>query len=120
MTVFIVQDHRRYNRDTGEYDSVHDLTPAGEYGRLQYLLSPTAAPWNPESVMPDLWEGLRDFGDDDYLLLTGNPVLIGWATAVAADFNDGRVNLLQWHGRERRYIPVSAQVFQVDPEDARG
>lgn len=120
MTVYIVQDHRRYNRDTGQYEPVHDLTPAEEYGPLKYLLSPTAAPWNPETVMPELWDGLADFGDADHLLLTGNPILIGWATAVAADVNDGRVNLLQWHGRERRYTPVSAQVFQVDPEDPQG
>lgn len=120
MTVYIVQDHRRYNRDTGEYESVHDLAPAEEYGTLKYLLSPTAAPWSPETVLPDLWAGLRDFGDADHLLLTGNPVLIGWATAVAADYNDGRVSLLQWHGRDRRYIPVTAQVFPVDADGPRG
>lgn len=120
MTVYVVQDHRRYNRDTGEYESVHDLSPAEEFGEVKYLLTPTAAPWSPETVMPELWTGLREFSDSDYLLLTGNPVLIGWATAIAADTNDGRVNLLQWHGRERRYIPVSSQVFEVDPEPTLG
>lgn len=120
VTVFVVQDPRRYNRDTGDYESTFDLSPAEEYGELRYLLTPTAAPWNPEGVMPELWAALGDFGDEDHLLLVGNPILIGWATAVAADFNDGRVNLLQWHGRDRRYISVSAQVFDVDPGGDRG
>ncbi len=111
MTVFVVQDHRRYNRDSGEYESVHDLTPAEEYGEIRYLLTPTAAPWNPSSVLSDLREALADYNSGDYLLLTGNPILIGWATAIAADVNDGYVNLLQWHGRERKYIPVGAQIF---------
>lgn len=119
-TVYVVQDHRRYDKETGCFVPVHDLTPAQEYGELRYLLTPTAAPWHPTSVLPDLWAGLKDFSDEDFLLLTGNPILIGWATAVAADFNEGRVKLLQWHGREQRYIPVESQVFQIDTDADRG
>lgn len=113
MTVFVVQDHRRYDKATGRFEAVHDLTPAQEYGELRYLLTPTAAPWHPTSVLPDLWAGLKDFCDSDYLLLTGNPILIGWATAVAADMNEGRVKLLQWSGKDRRYTPVESQVFPI-------
>lgn len=113
-TVYVVQDHRRYNKDTGEFEAVHDLTPAKKFGPIRYLLTPTAAPWSPETVIAELWDGLRDFGDADHLLLTGNPILIGWATAVAAQVNGGRLNMLQWNGRERRYISVAAQVFPVD------
>ncbi|UQS95103.1 hypothetical protein Pam3_32 [Pseudanabaena phage Pam3] len=118
--VYVVQDHRRYDRDTGQFVPVHDLTPAKQYGELKYLLSPTAAPWNPQSILPELWSGLKNFCDDDYLLLNGNPILIGWATAVAADYNDGSVQLLQWNGKEGRYLPISAQVFPVADETARG
>lgn len=120
VTVYVVQDQRRYNRETGDYESAFDLSPAEEYGELSYLLTPTAAPWNPDSVLPELWSALGQFGDQDHLLLIGNPVLIGWATAIAADANEGQVSLLQWHGRERRYIPVSAQVFDVAPAALRG
>lgn len=116
MTVYVVQNHRRYNRDTGEYESAFDLSPAEEYGELSYLLSPTAAPWNPDSVIPELWDNLQYFNDNDHLLLIGNPMLIGWATAIATSANNGRVSLLQWHGRERRYIPVEAQLFEVDAD----
>jgi N-acetyl-beta-hexosaminidase len=51
---------------------------------------------------------LRDFSDDDYLLLIGNPVFIGWATAIAAAYNEGRVNLLMWSGKEKGYREVKA------------
>jgi len=119
VTVYVVQDHRRYNRDTGEYESVHDLAPAEEYGPLRYLLTPTAAPWATVNILDELRAGLEDFGPDDFLLLNGNPILIGLATAVAADYS-GTVNFLQWHGRERCYTPVTAQVFAVDPEPGRG
>lgn len=120
MTVYVVQDQRRYDRDTGQYVSKFDLSPAEEHGELRFLLTPTAAPFHPESIMPELWHGLRHYGDGDHLLLVGNPILIGWATAIAADANDGRVSLLQWSGKDRRYIPVSAQVFDLDTPEDRG
>ena len=119
-TVYVVQDHRRYDRDTGEYVSVHDLSPAEEFGRLRYLLSPTAAPWATESIIRDLREGLRGIGRGDYLLMVGNPVLCGLATAVACELTGGRIRFLQWNGRERRYTPVEAQVFGVDTPADRG
>jgi len=118
--VYVVQDSRRYDNLTGEYVSVHDLSPAEEFGTLKYLLTPTAAPWKPESILNDLWTGLDKFSDDDYLLMVGNPVLCGLATAVACDINDGRIRLLQWNGRERRYTAVEAQVFEVDTSPSRG
>lgn len=107
--VYVVQDTRRY--ENGEYVSVHDLTPAREFGELVYLLSPTAAPWKPDNILNDLWTKLEDFCDEDYLLMVGNPALIGLAAAVACEVNDGRIRFLQWHGREQSYKPVEAQVF---------
>lgn len=116
MTVYVVQEHRKYNRETGEHEPTYDLSPAQEYGELRYLLSPTAAPWRPQSIIDDLYAGLEGFGPDDYLLMMGNPVLIGLATAVVSDINDGHIKFLQWHGRERKYIPVEAHVFGLSPD----
>ena len=116
MTVFVVQDSRRYNKLTGQFEKVHDISPAEEHGELRYLLTPTASPFNPDNIIHELHDGLRDFSDGDHLLLVGNPILIGWATAIAADYNEGRVSVLQWSGKDKRYIVVSAQVFDVDPE----
>lgn len=116
-TVYVVQNQNKYDHDTGQYVPKFDLSPAFEYGQLKFLLSPTASPFTPEKVMPDLWEGLADYSNEDHLLLVGNPVLIGWVTAIAADVNDGRVNLLQWSGKERRYLSVAAQVFDLDDDN---
>ena len=119
-TVYVVQDHRRYDKGTGEYVSVHDLSPAEEFGQLKYLLSPTAAPWATESIINDLWEGLDGFRQGDYLLMIGNPVLCALAAVVACDITEGRIRFLQWNGRERKYTPVEAQVFDVDTAPSRG
>jgi hypothetical protein len=120
MTVFVVQDHRRYDTATGSYVPVYDLTPAEKFGDLKFLLTPTAAPWATDSIINDLWDALEDFGDDDYLLMVGNPVLCGLAAAVACDVNKGRIRFLQWNGRQKVYTPIEAQVFEVANAPKRG
>lgn len=120
MTVYVVQDSRRYDKEIGEFVPAHDLSPAREYGDLKYLLTPTAAPWQTDGIIQDLWDGLADFSADDYLLLVGNPVFIGLASTIACDITGGRIRFLQWHGKDRRYTPVEAQVYEVSRSIGRG
>jgi hypothetical protein len=110
MTVYVVQKQMHLDREKQEYVERFDLSPAKEYGELKYLLSPTAAPFRPESVLEDLYKGLEDFTDEDYLLLVGNPVLIGLASSVAA-MKSGTVNFLQWSGKDQRYLSIRAEIF---------
>lgn len=105
--VFVVQNQHRWDRDKAKFVPKFDLTPAQVFGDLVFLLSPTAAPFRPEPVVSELREKLRDFGPEDTLLLVGNPVLIGLAVAVAADYNDGSVSVLQWSGKDQRYLKVT-------------
>jgi hypothetical protein len=120
--VFLVQRPLRKNRDTGQleeaFPNLDEL--ASHYGTLVELLRPSAAPFNPDPVIKELHQKLADYCDDDYLLLAGNPMLIGMTVAIAADYNDGRVHCLQYSGRggrEGRYIPLR-DVILFQPEDA--
>lgn len=106
--VFVVQNQHRWNRDKQAFEPKYDLDPARVFGDLTFLLSPTAAPFRPEPIVAELKEKLADFRDGDSLLLVGNPVLIGFAVAIAADANDGNVAVLQWSGKDQRYIRVEA------------
>lgn len=88
----------------------YDVSEAQIFGELQFLLSASASPFSPVPVIAELSQKLKDYdGAKDYLLLVGNPCLIGWAVALAAKASGGRVNLLQWSGRENRYLPIRAQ-----------
>lgn len=109
--VFVVQKQHRFDEQKGELVPKFDLSSAEQYGEIVYLLSPTASPFNPGPIVEELQEKLADFGDEDSLLLVGNPCLIGFATAIAAEASDGFVRLLQWSGRDRAYIPVEADLF---------
>lgn len=115
--VFVVQEPTRWDNIqkaiVPKFDP-KDLAKAEEFGVISYLLSPRAAPFNNAPIVRELSEKLSDYGknEDDYLLCTGNPILIGLATAVALDASpSGTVRFLQWSGKDQEYIPVVAQVF---------
>lgn len=112
--VFILQKQMRWDERQGDLVPKFDLSSAEQYGEFEWLLSPTAAPFNSAPIIAELHEKLADYGDDDYLLLVGNPCLIGFATSIAADNNEGRVKLLQWSGKEHAYIVVEAALFPDD------
>lgn len=105
-SVFVVQNQHRWDAGKQQFVPKFNLAPAEEYGELVDLLSPTASPFRPQSVLDEIREKLADYGDEDYLLLVGNPILLGLSVAIAAMANDGRINLLQWSGREQKYIAV--------------
>lgn len=107
--VYVVQNQHRWNGKFSQFEPKFDLSPAEDFGVLTYLLSPTAAPFRPEPIIKELKEKLAAFGPDDHLLLVGNPVLIGLSVAIAAQFNDGAVSLLQWSGKDQRYINVRVE-----------
>lgn len=110
--VFAIQQPHRLSDDRSALVPKFDLKPAEEYGELHFLLSPTASPFNPAPIIQELIDKLHGFGDNDYILAIGNPCLIGWAVTIAARWNNGRVRMLQWSGRERRYIAIAADLFK--------
>lgn len=107
--VYIVQKPLTKDED-GILVPRFDLSPAAEYGEREFLLGPNAKPFEPEAVARELHSRLRFYTADDYLLLIGNPILIGMASAIAAYYTDGKVNFLQWSGRHRKYLPVYASL----------
>lgn len=111
--VYVVQVPERRNI-SGRITSKFDLKPAEKYGRLIPLLGPTARPFSPEKIVDDLRHRLSQYDELDYILCIGNPILIGWATAIAADFNDGVVSMLQWSNGG--YVAVTADLNGSDSQ----
>lgn len=123
MTVYIIQDQKHVDKNS-QLKPKFDFEPAREFGKLEFLLKPSASPFDLKPVLKRLHQVLTNFTDGDFLLLTGNPVLLGLAVAIAADYNEGNVALLQWSGAKRTYIPVygkdiflpQSDLLQGDPD----
>lgn len=112
MTVYAVQQQMRFDQEKRELvPRFASIYKAEAWGPIEFILAPSANPFNPELVLGDIHEKLSGFSDDDYLLLIGNPVLIGKVVAIAAHYNEGRVKFLQWSGRHNEYTEIVAKIF---------
>ena len=54
----------------------------------------------------ELQKHLKDFNDNDYLLLIGDPAIIGLCCAIASDFNNGKFKVLKWDRNDKRYYDL--------------
>lgn len=112
MTVFVVQQQMRFDQVRKELvPRFTSIEKAEKWGRIEFILSPSAHPFNPETVLGDIHEKLSGFSDEDHLLLIGNPALIGMVTAIAAYYNDGTVKFLQWSGRHNEYTEIVTKIY---------
>ena len=102
MTVYVVQEV-----------SGRNILSAEKFGKLELLLPEgsqlvlSAGP-----TVKRLTHKLRNFNDEDYLLLMGDPSAIGIACAIAASNNRGRFKFLKWDRREYKYYPVEVNLYE--------
>ena len=65
---------------------------------------------SPAPTVTKIKRVLKNFNDDDYLLLIGDPSIIGVACAVASDINMGRFKVLKWDRRREKYLPLEIDI----------
>jgi hypothetical protein len=110
--VFVVHQPTGRDRSTGAIKPTMDLSPAREWGELRFILREWENPFADfDATVAEvrrvlLGEGLSD---EDWLLLVGNPCLIGLVAAEAARITGG-LRMLQWDRSQHRYLAVSAQL----------
>lgn len=88
-----------------------NMAPAREYGDLVILLPTQHTLLAPVPTVRALREKLKNFTDEDYILLVGDPVLMATVAMVASDLNKGRVNYLKWDRRLRRYYSITVDAY---------
>ncbi len=79
-----------------------------KYGQMTLLLPEGNITLSTQPTVRRLRKLLKDFNDEDYLLLSGDPVAIGLACMVVGDINQGKAKLLKWENRESSYYVLSA------------
>ena len=68
--------------------------------------------FSPGPLVYKLRQGLKDFKETDYLLLTGDPAIIGVACSIVSDITNGKYNLLKWDKQERKYYPIEINLYE--------
>jgi len=68
--------------------------------------------FSPGPLVYKLRQGLKDYTPNDYLLLTGDPAIIGVACSIVSDITNGKYNLLKWDKQERKYYPIEINLYE--------
>ena len=90
-----------------------NIMGALKYGKLKVLLKENAQiVLSPGPVVHELRRLLKDYNSNDYLLLSGDPAIIGLACTIASDINNGRFNLLKWDRQEKVYYPLEINLYE--------
>ena len=90
-----------------------NIVGASSYGQLKFLLPEFSQMiFSPGPLIYKLRQGLKNFTEDDHLLLTGDPALIGVACSIVSDITNGKYNLLKWDKQERKYYPIQINLYE--------
>ena len=90
-----------------------NIMGASQYGSFKFLLPELSQIiFSPGPLIIKLRQGLKDYRSKDYLLLTGDPAIIGVACSIASDITNGKYNVLKWDKQERRYYPIAINLYE--------
>ena len=107
--VYLVQDVPGTQAGTPKIN----IVGAREYGEVKSLLPELSQIiFSPGPLIFKLRKLLKDFKPEDYLLLTGDPAIIGVACSIVSDITNGKYNLLKWDRQERKYYPISINLYE--------
>ena len=96
-----------------------NIMGASKYGKFEFLLPEfSQIIFSPGPLIFKLRKALKDFTTEDYLLLTGDPAIIGVACSIVSDMTNGRYNLLKWDKQERQYYPIEINLYEKGEIDA--
>jgi len=90
-----------------------NIMGASKYGEFKFLLPEfSQIIFSPGPLIFKLRKSLKDFTTEDYLLLTGDPAIIGVACSIVSDMTNGKYNLLKWDKQERQYYPIAINLYE--------
>jgi len=90
-----------------------NIMSASRYGKFKFLLPEfSQIIFSPGPLIFKLRSLLKDYRPTDYLLLTGDPAIIGVACSIAADITNGKYNLLKWDKQEKQYYPITINLHE--------
>jgi len=90
-----------------------NIMGAAKYGKFEFLLPEfSQIIFSPGPLVFKLRKLLKNYRPKDYLLLTGDPAIIGVACSIASDITNGKFNLLKWDRQERAYYPININLYE--------
>ena len=97
-----------------------NIMSASKFGEFKFLLPEfSQIIFSPGPLIFKLRNLLKDYTTKDYLLLTGDPAIIGVACSIVADVTNGKFNLLKWDKQDRIYYPIQINLHEKGKIDEK-
>ena len=91
----------------------YNIIGAQKYGKLKVILREhSQIIMSPGPIIFELRRLLKNYTSRDYLLLSGDPSVIGIACSIVSDINSGKFNLLKWDRQEQMYYPLEINLHE--------
>lgn len=94
-TVWVTYNDRRKNMSNAE-----------KFGELKDVFSSIGKEYNPDKLIQHARTVLKNWQPGDYLLVVGDPALVGICMVVISEIDD-EINLLKWDRINFEYIPMT-------------
>ena len=90
-----------------------NIMGAAEFGTFKFLLPELSQIiFSPGPLIFKLRKGLQNYTPRDFLLLTGDPAIIGVACSIASDITNGKYQVLKWDKQERKYYSININLHE--------
>ena len=90
-----------------------NIMSASKHGEFKFLLPEfSQIIFSPGPLIFKLRNLLKNYTTKDYLLLTGDPAIIGVACSIVSDMTNGKYNLLKWDKQDRIYYPIKINLHE--------
>ena len=91
------------------------IKTADQYGEIKIMFKALEQiMFSPGPFIFSIRQKLKNFTEHDYLLLNGDPAIIGVACSIVSDITNGKYKLLKWDKQERRYYPIEIDLYQKE------
>ena len=108
-TVYVIQEIA----GTREGRPKINIMGAAEFGTFKFLLPELSQIiFSPGPLIFKLRKGLQNYRPKDFLLLTGDPAIIGVACSIVSDITNGKYQLLKWDKQERKYYSININLHE--------
>ena len=108
-TVYVIQEIA----GTGEGRPKINIMGAAEFGTFKFILPEfSQIIFSPGPLIFKLRKGLQNYSPRDFLLLTGDPAIIGVACSIASDITNGKYQVLKWDKQERKYYSININLHE--------
>lgn len=106
--VYIIQEPLK--NQNGVMVPVFDFRSVVEYGDPVICLPTGRVALTPGPTIDKLWEVLKDFTDNDYIVSVGDPSAIFAAAMILSFINIGKAKILKWDKKHEKYICVNMDI----------